>query len=148
MEDYFFYLLKNLEILQSLKKVQQDSEFHAEGDVYTHTEMVLNELFSSELWDSLNKDEKYILGFSALFHDIGKLYTTTVKNGKITSPDHSIAGANVVKELLWKEIPEKLSFNIRHKILLLVRFHTFPAMFLKKENYEKGVIRLSLHLKL
>ena len=148
MEGYFLNLLENLNILKSLKQIPQNPEFHKEGNVFNHTKMVLNALFSNKLWDTLNRDEKYILGMSAIFHDIGKLNTTVKKDGKITSPFHSVVGANIVKELLWKEIPEKLSFDIRHKIILLVRFHTFPAMFLHKKNYEKNIIRLSLNIKL
>src|SRR5690348_14488357 len=56
----------------ALRQTPQDPEWHAEGDVLTHTEMVLHEcagIFS-------DPTDKELLYLSALFHDIAKPETT------------------------------------------------------------------------
>lgn len=56
----------------------QDSQWHSEGNVYIHTEMVLNTLY--ELFDGeashLNDHQRMILTYAALLHDIGKPFCT------------------------------------------------------------------------
>ena len=57
---------------QAMADCQQDEEWHAEGDVWTHTVMVCNELCRLEGWESLGSERQLILIFTALFHDAAK----------------------------------------------------------------------------
>lgn len=58
----------------------QDAQWHSEGDVWTHTQMVLGQLTELPEWLSLSKHCKTLLTFTALFHDIAKPLTTDRKS--------------------------------------------------------------------
>ena len=73
---------------------RQDAEWHAEGDVWTHTRMVVAEVERLPEWPSLDRDAQLKLLFTALFHDAGKPATTAVDpaTGRTHSPKHALAG--------------------------------------------------------
>ena len=54
---------------RAMADCQQDAEWHAEGDVWTHTKMVCRQLPELAEWSSLCDDERIVLTFTALFHD-------------------------------------------------------------------------------
>ncbi len=54
----------------------QDAKWHAEGDVWTHTKLVLHELAELDEWKSLAPEDREILAFTGLFHDAAKPITT------------------------------------------------------------------------
>src|SRR5262245_27123460 len=57
---------------------QQDAQWHAEGDVWTHTKMVCAEVERLAEWPSLDRTTQLKLFFTALFHDSGKPATTAL----------------------------------------------------------------------
>jgi hypothetical protein len=63
---------------QAMADCAQDAEWHSEGDVWTHTQMVLRQLLELEEWPSLTPHEQIVLIFTALFHDVAKPLTTEV----------------------------------------------------------------------
>ena len=71
-----------------MKGVPQRADYHAEGDVFIHNQMVLEH--ASILSKDLKQEDKLLVRFGALFHDIGKAYTPfdllyeTDSNGKVT----------------------------------------------------------------
>src|SRR5262245_32610152 len=73
---------------------QQDSQWHAEGDVWTHTRMVCAELEKLPDWPSLSRLDQLKLLFTALFHDSGKPATSVLdpETGRTRSPKHAPAG--------------------------------------------------------
>ncbi|MEM7537287.1 MAG: AAA family ATPase [Chloroflexota bacterium] len=88
----------DLGLLRELSATEQDSEWHAEGDVGTHTGMVLAETYR-ELAESaadLDESRKRILLLSAIFHDIAKPLVTTRRTIKgrerVTSSRHAERG--------------------------------------------------------
>jgi len=52
---------------RAMAECQQDAGRHAEGDVWTHTRMVLAELEQLTEWLSLNRDTQSKLAFAALW---------------------------------------------------------------------------------
>jgi hypothetical protein len=72
----------------------QDAAWHSEGDVWTHTKMVLGEVTTLNEWPSLTSYEQTVLIFTALFHDVAKPLTTEVDlaTGRIRSPKHAVKG--------------------------------------------------------
>ena len=79
--------------LLALQGCVQDKYWHPEGDVWTHTLLVVDE--ARKLCDirGLNERESMVLVFAALCHDLGKPLTTRKDNqGKISSPNHGAAG--------------------------------------------------------
>ena len=131
-----------------LQDTPQDPIYHAEGDVYIHTKMVLDELIQLKSWQNLNQTDRSILFVAALTHDIAKPKCTEMIDGRISSPRHAMAGAKMVRSLIFRNELGKLPFEAREKIIDLVRYHGLPLWFLEKQNPEKYVIKVSQNLNL
>ncbi len=131
-----------------LKGVPQDPKWHAEGDVFIHTKLVVDSLISLPEFKEEKDLDQNILYASALLHDIEKRSTTTTETidgvTSIISPKHSKRGEATTRELLYKEIPTP--FIVREKIAKLVRHHGLPLWVIDKENPQKEVIKVSLVL--
>lgn len=90
----------------------QNPEFHAEGDVWTHTKMVCEELVKLDAFHTLSEDQQQAVFLAALLHDIGKIPTTRWEDDKWTSPNHTLVGSKMARQFLWQELgmcgtPEK-----------------------------------------
>lgn len=120
----------------------QDAEWHSEGDVWTHTKMVLGQLVELEDWTSLVRHDQILLTFTALFHDVAKPLTTEVdpETGRIRSPKHAVKGEYVARAVL-----RDLGCNLttREEIARLVRYHGRPAFLLERDEPTHEVVRLS-----
>ena len=69
--------------------------------------------------------------WGALLHDIGKLTTTKIRNGKITSYNHDIDGEGLAIEFLNK-ISDDYDFN--KKVSKFVRWHMQPLFLELNSN--------------
>ena len=69
----FNALKKVIPILEDMIDVPQRADYHAEGDVYIHTLMVLKE--ATELTKDMDDEQKLIIRLGALLHDVGKTKT-------------------------------------------------------------------------
>ena len=129
-----------------MRGVPQDAEWHAEGDVITHTKMVVEALLALPEFEVLREQEKHILFTSALLHDVEKRSTTTTEEiqGKIrtVSPRHAKKGEYTARKILYTEIVTP--FYIREQIAKLVRLHGLPLWAIQKKNPNKEVINASL----
>lgn len=116
-KDYFreypFYLLK------VLADTPQSPLYHPEGSVWNHTMMVLD---NAALLKNKSLDSRAFM-WAALLHDIGKAPTTKIKNGKITSYDHDVSGADLAFRFL-SELTDEGDFI--EKVTRLVRWHMQP----------------------
>lgn len=92
-----------------LKGVRQPQAFHPEGDVYTHTLLMLKALKSTSL----------VLAFACLFHDIGKPQTFQIAD-RIRFSGHDRVGANLTDRILRKL---KFSNKDREDIVTCVENH-------------------------
>lgn len=70
--------------VEKMKGVQQPPEFHPEGDVFTHTALLLEKL----------KRPSTVLAFGALLHDVGKPLTFKVAD-RIRFDGHDRVGARI-----------------------------------------------------
>ncbi len=127
--------------VQDMKGVMQDPIYHAEGDVATHTQMVIDALLNLEEYQELSEEEKQILWAAALLHDIEKRSTTAEENGRITSRGHAKKGSFTTRIILYKEIVTP--FEIREKIVKIVRYHGFPLWAFEKQEPLKSLILTS-----
>lgn len=109
----------------------QDIAFHAEGNVKTHTEMAFSELLKLPGYKSLSEEDKNILEWSTILHDVGKTLTTREENGRITSRGHSRAGRDIFLKNVWKLGYKHFPFKIRHEIAGLIAMHSRPSFLLK-----------------
>jgi predicted kinase len=125
-----------------MRGVPQDPFHHAEGDVATHTEMVLTELTRHPDYQNLTDDEKEVVWSAALLHDVEKRSTTIEEdNGRITSRGHAKKGEFTARQILYREIPTP--FVIREQIAGLVRHHGLPLWILEKPNPTKSLLETS-----
>ncbi len=103
-------------LINDLKKAEQSPKHHPEGNVWNHTMLVVDE--AAKVKDT-SGDAKVFM-WAALLHDIGKPATTKVRNGRITSYDHDVVGADLARKFL-QEFSNDESFV--QKVAQLVRWH-------------------------
>ena len=128
--------------LSALKEVPQDPEYHGEGDVYRHTEMVCRELAVLSQWQELEKEEQEILFLAAAFHDIGKAACTKQEDGKWISPKHTLVGEKEFRRIAYREAEYfGLSFRQRETAAKLIRFHGLPVWFWTKGRMEFDLLK-------
>jgi putative nucleotidyltransferase with HDIG domain len=137
-------LEKEFDWITEMKGVPQDAIYHAEGDVFTHTQMVVEALLQLTEFQQLNEQDQHILLAAALMHDIEKRSTTIIDNGRISSPGHAKKGEKTVRTFLFKQ--GKTSFKMREYIAKLVRLHGLPIWAIEKPNFEPALIRASLNV--
>lgn len=100
--------------VEILKAVKQSKNYHAEGNVFKHTFLVLEQL----------QDADRILRYAGLFHDIGK-YATGVKTVKAGRPHISFHGHAQKSAELFGKIAKRLRFSREEasKIAYLLAHH-------------------------
>ena len=129
--------------LDALIDVPQEPQWHPEGDVWTHTEMVVDEAADIVQRESLVGDEALVILLGALCHDLGKPATTAFDEarGRITAHGHEPAGVTPTKSFLR-------GINVRQDIVRkvgqLVRYHLYPAM--NTDPSEASLRRLATRL--
>ncbi len=80
-----------------MQQCMQEPEFHAEGDVWTHTRMVVDALLALPEYQALGSDEQNLLLHAALLHDVAKPACTVLENGRISSPRHAKVGEKIAR---------------------------------------------------
>ena len=126
----------------------QGPEYHAEGDVWTHTRMVCEEMAAHGGWRALDEEPRAITFAGALFHDLGKPATTrTEPDGRISSRGHSTRGEALARQLLWRA---GIPFGVREHVCALVRHHQVPFFLIDAEpqRARQALARLSLAARL
>lgn len=85
--------------LQEMVGTPQDPGWHPEGDVFEHTCYVCDAAACVADRNGLDPDQREILLFSALLHDVGKP-TTTIRNkeNRWAAPGHASAGGPLAYE--------------------------------------------------
>ncbi len=86
--------------LAALEGVQQDPTWHPEGDVWIHTLHVCDAAARIAERENLPEDERVILMFAALCHDLGKPATTVLTDGRWRSPSHASVGVPLADSFL------------------------------------------------
>lgn len=128
-----------------LRASPQDALWHGEGDVWTHTRMVVDALVGMEEWRALDEAARRQLFLAALLHDIGKpVCTRTDEAGRITSRGHSRRGESMARLWLWHA---GMGPHEREPIAALIRSHQFPFFLLDRNDARDEAIRLSHDLR-
>lgn len=111
--------------LRFLATTPQDAYFHAEGDVWIHTVMVVTELVNGADYAASTTAERFVLFYAALLHDVAKPDTTVIDpaTGKIGQPGHSRRGAIDARILLWRR---GVPFALREAICRIISVHQLP----------------------
>jgi len=112
--------------LNALISCPQDPEWHPEGDVWTHTKMVVDEAADIARRRNLDEEETRVLMLAALTHDFGKPATTifNVEKNRYTAHGHETAGVEPAKRFLKPfEVPSQL----KERVFSLVKYHMYPS---------------------
>lgn len=135
--------------VEALRDCPQSPEFHAEGDVLVHTGMVCDALVADPNWRALSPDARAIVFASAVLHDVAKPRRTRIDEltGNIVSPGHSVTGAYMTREILYRGLKGVLQPPpppVREQIAMLVRWHGLPLNWDRRATAEKDTLALSL----
>lgn len=128
---------EHLPLLMQFEQTPQEPEWHAEGNVAIHTDMVLTALY--QLLDGeashINGWRRASLILGALLHDIAKPPTTLQRQvrGQLrwTSPKHETLGRDY---LLFRLLPFELPADIWLSVLHLVGEHQVPKWMVMKDK--------------
>ena len=106
------FVSSHWELLASMVGVEQDKDFHPEGDVWDHT----LEMFS------YSKGNELELQLAILLHDCGKAFASRQDNNRFNR--HAQIGADRAGRFL-----QELSFDtgLREKVHFLIRNHMVPS---------------------
>ncbi|MEW6322778.1 MAG: HD domain-containing protein [Acidobacteriota bacterium] len=108
----------------------QDPEWHPEGDVWTHTLMVIDQARARN--GDLDRPRLATIMLGAVCHDLGKPATTQSIDGRIKSPGHEAAGVEPATRLLDRLNVHSLDgYDVRTQVLGLVTEHLRPSAFHK-----------------
>jgi tRNA nucleotidyltransferase (CCA-adding enzyme) len=128
--------------LVALVGVPQEKEWHPEGNVDTHTLMVVDE--ARKLIDDLEFAKQVTVMLGALCHDFGKPATTAFFDGRWRSHAHDEAGVEPTLSFLDKLGMFTLDgYDVRSQIVQLVRYHLTPGMFYKSKPGDGAFRRLA-----
>ena len=119
---------------------EQEPEWHPEGDVWTHTLLVIDK--ARELNGDLDRARLITVMLGAICHDLGKPPTTAVIDGRIRSLDHEQAGVEPALALLDRLNVHTIDgFDVRGQVVGLVAHHLKPGAFRKAANVTDGAFR-------
>ena len=130
-------LMRLFPVLEELKNIEQNPEYHKEGNVFNHTKLAVEELIKDGRWQNSLMWERGKLFLAVLLHDIGKIDKTTQEDGKFTSKGHSASGARLVRQILWDYDNGngfKVPFSVREFVASMVLLHMFPSHLLEKDD--------------
>ena len=121
--------------LEQLIGIEQNKKYHPEGDVWTHTMIVLDNAakFRDEVSDA------YSFMLFALMHDLGKIETTDIIDGEIHSYQHEIVGVEIAERFLERVCHEK---KVKNYVLKSIPLHMRPSMLFESKSKVKKTNKL------
>ena len=116
-------------------KTTPQGAYHLEGDVWTHTKMVVEALLQLDDYRKAARGDQEALFLAALLHDIAKYSATVIDpvTGHIGQPGHSRKGAIDARIALWDA---GVPFNLRETVCRLISVHQVP--FFALEGSRRG----------
>ena len=115
--------------------IDQDPEWHPEGDVYQHTMHAID--YWAQNLKTGNDEDDLIVALSVLCHDFGKVTTTEFVDGKIRARGHEEDGAEPTRTFLHR----MRQYELAKQVIPIVENHLYP---LHVENFSaRGIRRLA-----
>ena len=126
--------------MRPLVGCEQEPEWHPEGDVWTHTLLVIDK--ARALNGDLDRPRLLTVMLGAVCHDLGKPATTAVLDGRIRSHDHEDQGVPPTLALLDRLNVHTIDgFDVRGQVAAIVAQHLKPGMFHKAPTVREGAFR-------
>ena len=133
-------------LFTKMQNSPQSPKYHSEGDVWVHTKMVCEALVELEEYGELSKKEQDVVFLSAMLHDIGKTVCTTLRDGEITSPYHTVKGAVLARGWLWQQFDlagTKEKQALREAICMMVKYHSFPTFATVEKDWQRKMLKIA-----
>lgn len=125
-----------------MAETPQDPEYHAEGDVATHTRMAVEALATLPQWRAKPDRDRVRLFAAVLLHDVGKPdVTRTGPDGRLASAGHSGRGEVVARRVLWEQ---RVPIADREHVAALIKHHQLPLWALERPDLERLAVRASI----
>lgn len=119
--------------LAALVGCEQEPEWHPEGDVWTHTLLVIDE--AQKRVQDLSRAERLAVMLGAVCHDLGKPSTTAFQDGRIRSLGHEEAGVAPATALLDRLRVQTIDgYDVRAQVLGLTAHHLKPGAWYKARD--------------
>ena len=138
----FFEVLREMDQLdhwfpevKALIGVEQNPVFHSEGDVWTHTMMVLDQ--AAKLRHRIA--EPYWFMLSALTHDFGKAACTEAKDGVLHAYQHELLGLPLAETFLRRLTWEA---KLIEYVLNMTQYHMKPNTVANAGSAKKVTTRM------
>lgn len=120
--------------------VEQDPEWHPEGDVYEHSKQAMD---AAALQNYETDEARLIMVLAALCHDVGKVVATQNIDGRIRSLGHDVKGVPLAAQFLDRIT---MTAKVKETVLKLVRYHMVPIAFIKNNASAAAYKRLATKL--
>lgn len=120
--------------------VQQEPEWHPEGDVFEHT---MQSIDAAAALSYESTQEKLIALYGVLCHDLGKVTTTAIIEGRLRSLGHEDAGVPLAKSML-KRLTRRV--ELIDAVAKIVKHHMAPGQFPKNNAKLPAYKRLAIKL--
>lgn len=134
---------KDFPLLLKLEETEQDPEWHSEGNVFIHTNMVIDEMYAIFEEEELSLSDKYILLMSAIFHDIAKPLVSKWKEvrgvERLTARNHEYEGMSY---LFYRFLEMEMDEEESKHILNLVGYHQLPKLLVVRDGSDKWDYKL------
>lgn len=130
----------------SMAQTPQNPDWHGEGAVWTHTKMVGDALAADADFRGLSERKRQILFVAALLHDVGKITKTVLENGVYASPNHTIAGSKIAREILWRDFSlagTSDAQDFRETVCALIWRHSLPVRFADSNGSERRLFEVA-----
>jgi tRNA nucleotidyltransferase (CCA-adding enzyme) len=119
--------------IYDLIDVPQDPAWHPEGDVFIHTQLVIDQ--ARQIIDDLDYPQQVTVMLAALAHDFGKPATTEFLEGHWRSRGHEEGGVGPTTLFLDRLNLHSLNgYDVRKQVIAIVRDHLKPGEFYKKRD--------------
>lgn len=135
-----------LPVLREFKNTPQDPEWHGEGDVAIHTQMVLDELYAEMdlLGKALTPEEQRELILGVVFHDLAKPWTTREMEirgvMRVAAPRHEPRGRSAMANAL---VDCGLPWKSLWRVMGMVGSHHEPKLLVVKDRSAGEYRRIS-----
>jgi predicted kinase len=124
--------------LDRFEHTEQDPEWHAEGDVFVHTQWVLDALYAeldSDLGRALSPEDQRDVVLGAVFHDLAKPWTTRRAEirgvERVVAPRHEAKGRATLATTL---VDAGLPWPALWKLMGVVGSHHEPKQLVVKDR--------------
>lgn len=132
--------------IAALRGVLQDPEWHPEGDVFVHNNMVLDAAVQVLEDDQVEDEhERLVVLLGALCHDLGKPLTTEFKDGRWRAHDHETQGEQPTRDFLARIGAPPA---VVEDVIPLVKNHLAPFHFFRDKAGFPAIRRLALRVPL